>query len=184
MCKFGKRPKLNDQLSRPIISENLEQCLWNDKCDYIEIENCTNLNPNNYNLDIVQLNIRSLLSKQTELNQILRNLERRKSKVDIVMSCETFLSNQTSHLTNVPGYTVFADLRKTHKGGGTAILVSSDITCRHRTDLVKFKEMELESTFVEIQAKNGRSIVLGSLYRPPNCKEKNLVNDLNEVITR
>ena len=83
------------------------------------------------------------------------------------MLCETFLSNQTSHLRNVPGYTVFADSRKTHKGGGTAILLSSDIMCRRRTDLVKFKEMELESTFVEIQAKNGCSIVLGSLYRPP-----------------
>ena len=43
------------------------------KCDYVELDKCVNLNPNNYNLIVMQLNIRSLLSHQEDLlsnNQI------------------------------------------------------------------------------------------------------------------
>ena len=45
----------------------LDASLWNDKCDYIELEECDNLNPNNYNLIVMQLNIRSVLYHQQEL---------------------------------------------------------------------------------------------------------------------
>ena len=68
MCKFGKNLKATDELDTPIIFHKLDQSLWNDKCDYIDIESCVDLNPNNYNLAVLQLNIRSILSKQMELN--------------------------------------------------------------------------------------------------------------------
>ena len=55
-----------DNLERPLIKDNLETSLWNNKCDYIKIEQCTNLNPDNYNLVVLELNIRSLLVHQTE----------------------------------------------------------------------------------------------------------------------
>ena len=67
MCVGSNERKESDVLVRPLLIENLDSSLWNDKCDYIEIENCKDLNPNNYNLVVVQLNIRSLLSKQTKL---------------------------------------------------------------------------------------------------------------------
>ena len=67
MCIINGKTKDSDVLLRPIITENLDSSLWNDKHDYEEIEECSNLNPNNYNLVVVQLNIRSFLSKQTEL---------------------------------------------------------------------------------------------------------------------
>ena len=183
MCKFGKNQKLNDELDRPIITENLDQSLWNDKCDYVDIENCRDLNPNNYNLAVLQPNIRSILSKQMELNQLLRDLENKRSKIDVLMLCETFLSNNTTSLLNIPGYNIFADSRTQHKGGSTAILVRNGITCKRLPNVFKFKEKELESTFVEIGAKNGQLIVIGSLYRP-NCSEKNLISDIQEIITK
>ena len=40
--------KESDVLSRPILSDSLDSSLWNDKCNYIEVENCVNLNPNSY----------------------------------------------------------------------------------------------------------------------------------------
>ena len=58
-------------MDRPIITDNLDQNLWNDKCDYVDIENCRDLNPNNYNLTVLQLNIRNILSKQMELTNSL-----------------------------------------------------------------------------------------------------------------
>ena len=66
------------------------------------------------------------------------------------MLCETFLSNNTMSLLNIPGYNIFADSRTQHKGGSTAILVRNGITCKRLPNLLKFKEKELESTFVEI----------------------------------
>ena len=145
MCKFGKNYKITNELDRPIITDNLDQSLWNDKCDYIDldIESCIDLNPNNYNLAVLQLNIRSILSEQMELNQLLRDLENKRTKIDVLMLCETFLSKNTLNLLNIPGYQVFADSRMLHKGDGTAILVRNGITCNRLPNYLKFKEKEL-----------------------------------------
>ena len=116
MCKYGKNHKLNDEFERPIITENLDQSLWNDKCDYVDIENCKNLNPNDYNLAILQLYIRSILSRQGELNQLLRDLKNWQSKIDVIMLCETFLTKNTLSLLNMPGYTIFVDSWTEFKG--------------------------------------------------------------------
>ena len=184
MYKFRKNYKITDELDRPIITDNSDQSLWNDKCDYIDIESCIDLNPNNYHLAVLQLIIRSILSKQMELNQLLRDLENKRTKIGVLMLCETFLSKNTLKLLNIPGYQVFADSRMLHKGGSTAILVRNGITCKRLPNFLKFKEKELESTFIEIIAKNGQAIVIGSLFRPPNCSNKNFIDDIQEMITK
>ena len=46
---------------------------------------------------------------------------------------------------------------------------------------MSFKERELDLTLIEIQAKNSKQIIVGSLYRPPNTTECSLVDDLNEL---
>ena len=63
-----------DELSRPMLYDELDNTLWNDKCEYVDIGGTTNLNPNNYNLAVLQLNIRSLLAHQQELIHLLANL--------------------------------------------------------------------------------------------------------------
>ena len=70
--------KETDALNRPRDLEELDSSLWNDKCDYIDIKSCTNLNTNNYNLLVMQLNIRSLLAHQHELQQLLCMVEKKK----------------------------------------------------------------------------------------------------------
>ena len=90
MCNQKGNIKSVDALGSPILMENLDTNLWNDKCNYIDIESCTNLNPNCYNMVVLQLNVRGLLSSQSALNQLLRDLEKKNSKVDIILLCETF----------------------------------------------------------------------------------------------
>ena len=51
---------LEDSLHSSRDLSELDNMLWNDNCDYIDIENCTDLNPNNFNLIVLHLNIRSL----------------------------------------------------------------------------------------------------------------------------
>ena len=79
MCLSKCEKNSTDNLNRPLHSDELYNTLWNNKCDYIEVKNYTNLNPDNYNLLVMQLNIQSILSHQLELKQLLRTLEKKNS---------------------------------------------------------------------------------------------------------
>ena len=176
MCKFGNGTKVMDILENSIITDNLDSVLSSDKCDYVDIEDCVNLNPNCYNLIVMQLNVRSLLSNQSALNQLLRYLENRKSKVDLILLCETFLTGQSQRSVSFPGYKFISTECVNRKGGRTGILVREEIMYKVRADLCPFVEGMIESTFIEIVAKNRKSIVVGSLYKPPD-KHPNIFNN-------
>ena len=60
--------------------------MWNDKCDHLDPEKCQNLYSHNYNLVVMQHNLRSLISNQIKFKQLLRNLETKNSKVDLKKS--------------------------------------------------------------------------------------------------
>ena len=154
MCKteFDKQ-KNHDDLLRPLDPDSLNTVLWNDKCDYVNVETCTKLNPNKYNLVVLQHNIRSLLPNQTQLKQLMHTLKMKDSEVDLCLLCETFLSDKTNRLTHIPGYTVVENHHKNSKGGGVAILVKNGISFRRRQDLDVFKEKLIESVFIKILAK-------------------------------
>ena len=129
-----------DDLNRPMENFLQHECLWNDKCDYIQPENCSILNNENYNLLILQLNIRGMLSHHDDLKILLHTLNTKKSSIDIVLLCETFLNNKTINLINIPGYTMISNYRSQAKGVGTAILIKEGtkiqymqrFRCNHR----------------------------------------------------
>ena len=103
-------------------------------------------------------------------------MENRNSKVDTALLCETFV--------NIPGYSVHETHHSTRKERGTAIFVCNEIMTKKRNDLSRFIEKELESTFLEIQAKNGRKIIVGSMYRPPNSKETKFVQEISKIASK
>ena len=173
--------KLYDELARPLEYTATNRALWNDKCDYIDPDNCTDLDPSNLNFGILQLNIRGLLSHQKELSQLLQDLEIKNSKIDIVLLCETHLTRFTSNLVNIPGYILINNNRHMKKGGGTAVLVKEGIPFTTRSDIAQFYEQELESSYIEITAKNGKHFIIGSLYRAPNTNPSRLIEHISEV---
>ena len=83
-----------DSLDRPLDLFNVSESLWNDKCDYLDTKTCKNFNPNGMNFIVLQLNVRSLLSHQSDLRNLLHELDRRNSTVDILLLCETFLNKK------------------------------------------------------------------------------------------
>ena len=87
MC-FSKSdvPILFDNLGRPLDLQNINQTLWNDKCDYLELNKVQNLNPRDKNLTVLQLNIRGLINKQHELNHFLNKLVIKKSLPKVIFS--------------------------------------------------------------------------------------------------
>ena len=109
MCFSHEDIKQCDELHRPLNLEDLNPTLWNDKCDYIDPESCTNLNPENYNLLVLQHNIRGLIGNQDYLKLLLSILHARNSPVDIILLCETFLNNNTIGLVNIPGYDIISN---------------------------------------------------------------------------
>ena len=146
--------------------------MWSDKCDYIDPRNCSNLNPDGYNLTILQLNIRSLLVHQTDLKLLLNLLNKKKTKVDAVLLCETFLTKQTNQLVNIPGYVLINKNRTNSRGCGVAILLKDNVPYKKWDDITTMIEKEVESVYVETTCRNGTKLLLGSLYRAPNTNGK------------
>ena len=184
MCFSKWDVKLFDNLNWPLELDNINRNLWNDKCDYFDLEDCKNLNPNNYYLVVMQHNIRSLLSNQCDLKNLLNNLSLKNSQVYIILLCETHLSKQTVEFVNIPNYTHVANYRSTHKGGGTSILIRNDIPLKRRHDLETFMEKEIESTYIKITANNGKQFVVCSLYCSPNTPEEPLLNHVREILNK
>ena len=140
MCLSKLSNKSHDDLPRPIDFDLVHNSLLNKKCDYIDPTKCIDLNLNGYNLVALQLNIRSLLSNITELKQLLITLEQKRSRVDIVLLCKTFVNQITCKLVNIPNYDIVSNHRQNNKGGGTAILIHKDITYKCQKDFEFFKE--------------------------------------------
>ena len=182
MCKTDGNCSDTDALKRFWNSFELDESLWNDKCNYIDVETYPNLNPNNYNLMALQLNIRSVLAHQHELKQCLQDLEKKNSPIDVVLLCETFLTKNTISMVNIAGYTHIGNCRGEKKGGGVSILLKDGITYKRRTDLDIFQEGETKSVFVEILTKNGKKIIIGSMYRPPNTDISQFSTNIANII--
>ena len=184
MCLTNIEHKLMDNLNRPLEIDTVNRNLWNDKCDYINIEDCNNLNPENFNFIVMQHNIRGLLTNQGNLKHLLNCLQKKNSSVDIVLLCETHLTTHNAGLVNIPGYVHVANYRTLYKGGGTSILIRNGIPFKRRKDLEIFIDKEIESTYIEITAKSGKHFIIGSLYRPPNTNVEPTVSHIREMLTK
>ena len=99
MCLHKLNANSCDNLERPLNLDSLPASLWSDRCDYLDINKCNNLNLSNFNFIVLQLNIRSILLNQLELKKLLLG-------VDVLLLSETFLSSKTEKLVNIRGYTV------------------------------------------------------------------------------
>ena len=77
-----------------------------DTCDYFDLtDNIIRMEHNN-GFIAMQLNIRGLLNKQTELIKMINKIAGI-SKLDVIMLQETWLTNANCNLVNIPGYKHF-----------------------------------------------------------------------------
>ena len=173
MCFIRTDNQLFDSLNRPLELSKVDESLWSGKCDYLDPSNCKDLNPENYNLVVMQLNIRSILAHQTGLRQLLQVMSNKNSRVDVLLLCETFLTSRTENLVNIPGYCLVTNNRTNHKGGGVAILIRDGITFRPKPDLNQMAEKELESMCVDITARNGSKSKSAVYTMPQTQMSKN-----------
>ena len=145
-----------DSLGRPIDELNYVVKEY-DNCDYVE-----HVNIDSKDVNIVQLNVQGIASKQTKIIHLLENCVRG-STVDMILLCETWLS-PFSPTISLPGYDFYHIDRSTKQGGGVGILVLKRLKYKHRPDLEILNPI-LENVTVEILLRNNQKLLCTSMYR-------------------
>ena len=85
-------------------------------------------------------------------------------------------------MVRIPGYTHVGNYRKNKKGGGVCILIRDEISYKSWLAVDVFEEGLTESVFVEIRSKNGKHIILGSMYKPPNVDINQFSTNLSRIV--
>ena len=113
--------------------DNLNQALtefyfdtdYTDNCDYLEQESLKEVPINHEDLTVIQINIRGLISKQNKLLDFLNGCN--KSKIDVVILAETWLTKSSQEIASVPGYELVGEICTNKKGGGVGILINNKL---------------------------------------------------------
>ena len=155
-----------------------EEC---DTCDYLDPCNGMTWHCTPKDLTVLQLNIRGLINKQNDLLGLVNRITG-KNKLDVIMLQETWITDSNKHLINIPGYKIYLNNRSRKKGGGVAVLVNVELKSRKLTDLC-INEPHFECCLVELQL-NLCKVAIGSIYRPPNTKEKPFTQILNNTLAK
>ena len=156
---------------------NLSSELDLPACDYVDIEQLEGLRPNKYDLSVLQLNIRGLLNKQGRLRDTMN-----RSKTDVVLLCETWLSKESESLVSIDNYKLFSIPRKSRIRGGVAILTDKSLRSRLRPDL-HVESIHLEHVVVELKTDRD-NVLLVSGYRPPNANYKVFIQEYTALLKK
>lgn len=146
------------------------------QCKYHNLSSITHIH--NTHLSIIHINARSVKNKFDDI-QILLNT----SGVDWSVICitESWLEDDLLKLFAIDRYNLFASCRSHGKGGGTMIYVNKQYEARERTDL---NSDLIETTFVEMQISNTnkKSIIIGSIYRPPGFSHASFSDYMEKLL--
>ena len=153
----------------------------NDTCDYLDPTEGMTWYSTSKDLTVLQLNIRGLINKQNDLLNLVNRVAG-KNKLDVIMLQEMWITGSNAHLINIPGYKVYLNNRTHKKGGGVAILINAELNSRKLNELC-INEPYFESCVIEMQL-NSCKVAVGSIYRPPNTKEKLFTQKLAEMLTK
>ena len=129
---------------------------------------------------IFHLNIRSLQNKLDDLTALLANLDVIFSLVGIT---ETWLQN-SAHNVDVNRYDFVFQNRSFKSGGGVGLYVSNDLNFKIREDIRVPNEEVMEPLFIEILRPQGKNIIVGIIYRPPNQSVYNFIDNFKEILVQ
>ena len=98
-----------------------------DKCDYQDYPTLDlDTEHDQRKMTVIQLNIRSLLNKQDDLNQLLSEI-RKKHTISIILQAETWLKKATQKRIRIPRFEFVGSHRECKRGGGVAMLISNKL---------------------------------------------------------
>ena len=148
-------------------------------CEYIDPNNEKLPDVTDNDLSILHYNVRGLIGKQHDLSRLLHGLGF-KGGIPIVMLNETWLRSSTIDLVKIPGYKFMGKCREGRKGGGVGFLIRTDLFVRERQDL-HVTSSNFEHMTIELKTDKD-TILLVSLYRPPNTSDKEFVLEYTKLL--
>ena len=96
------------------------------------------------------------------------------------MLTETWLSESLQAVFTIQGYNFFSKSRCNKSEGGVSIYVNASFDCKIRLDLCYMNEY-IECIFVECRHPGQQTIIVGSVYRPPNSDVSLFNSDLLSI---
>ena len=157
MCISKNHSPLHDYLGNVLHDlSNIGLDNGSDHCDYITLEDISDVPCDKGSFKAVQLNIRGLISKSTSLSLLLSECLSTE-KIDIVMLCETWLTPSVKSLLNIPVYQYHDLERMNRKGGGVGLLIANELKFRSKPEL-DCMTTDFECCFVKLSTKSGNMI--------------------------
>ena len=150
---------------------------WN-KCDY---EDCSETSENltkDSELNVLHYNIRGILNKQNELADFLSNCGGK--EIHVALLNETWLKKSNTERVKIQGYELVGIPRPHKTGGGVGILINKKLKYRKITEDIPSVE-NFEVCVVELKLSNS-SVLLVSLYRPPNSNIPKFLEEYNQLL--
>ena len=146
-----------------------------DSCDYVDGQFCSRIS----DLCIVQLNIRGICSKQSQLKNLIDTCVKDRSP-DIIIISETWLTPFSPEI-KIPGYEFCHKDRKSKRGGGVTLLLANNIRYK-MLDATKSNSCTFEHLSVEIDLRNNQKLLVSSIYRPPNSPENDFIDHYSKFV--
>jgi hypothetical protein len=173
------QPKSNDVFSS-YLDPDLNAFQHSASNYMVEDELNTKLDDNNNSFSLLHLNARSLLGNLDKLKILLSNIKKPFSVIGIT---ETWLNDQTHDLVDISGYKFVSNHRTTKPGGGVGLYLQNSLEYKLCSKCNYTNPDLIESIFVEICIPNGKNIIVGTVYRPPNQNVAAFLEKFNEIIS-
>ena len=153
-----------------------------DECDYLDLTNSQTLDIKDCDLNLLHLNVRGIISKQSKLVNLLQNCIGRHT-IHVVTLNETWLTKDNEHYLNIPDYNIVKRNRVGKKGGGVCILIHKSLNYKEMDTVNALKFTHIEHICVEIKI-HDKNISVSSLYRPPNTNTTEFNNEYEKYIKK
>ena len=125
---------------------------------------------------LIHVNIRSLFHKIDHFLSLLNLLT---TQFDMICFTESWLTNDTKHLINIPGYTSYHTLRLNRRGGGISMYVSDRFLVT-TLDEVSVCSSVIETLFLNVSY-GGKTFIVGTIYKPPSSGDNLFLETFNSL---
>ena len=159
---------------RDLQSDNLMNC------EYVNENSFYRIDQDNRILNCLHINVRSLIKNKSALLSLLDNLQSQNMFVDVLLVCETFLTDLNESLSDLPGYNSYHMKRNNHSGGGVSIFVRD---CLSVVKIVPTEFNECSFETISLIVRVGKlSYLVSELYRPPSGNLNNFCQQFNAYL--
>jgi len=153
------------------------------ECNYFDLDEKTKRVIDTTAFTIAHFNVHSIPNKYNDLLELLNALNEKGMLPDVLLLCETFLSEKNASKFSFDNYEMVNMFRKTKSRGGVSVLLKSNIRFTERPDLSLFEEGKFESVFVELHRTGRCNVIIGEVYRVPGTSEDDFLKNYEQIVT-